>query len=86
MKNFTADRKSYTEVESYTEHLHPLLTLATFTKDDHHTRLINIYMTYKNVYRLTLNSSSILEYILQNILTHIVPCSLMASSANSCQL
>lgn len=57
MKNFTADRKSYTEVESFTEHLHPLLALATFTKDDHHTRLINIYMTYKNVYRLTLNSS-----------------------------
>lgn len=86
MKNFTDDRKSYTEVEFFTERLPLPLTLATFAKDDHHTCLINIYVTYKNAYRLTPNPSSILEYILQNILTHLVPCSIMARSANSCQL
>lgn len=86
MKKFTADRKSYTVVESFTEHLYPLLTLATFIKGDLHMHLININMTYKNVYWLTLNFSSILEYILQNILTHLVPWSLMASGENSCQL
>lgn len=86
LKKFTAGKKSYVEVESFAEHLHPLLNLATFTKDDHHTCLINIYMTYKNVYRLSHNSSGILDYILQNILTHLVPCGLMGSSVKSCQV